>query len=102
MPSFQDIPDLGWEPSVLAAKSKAIKRNASIGLAVGIVGLFFFGIILGLYAVYSARDALIDINVYGVATGYKWVARAAQIVGGLAVLYWIANIVVPLIRLIFW
>jgi uncharacterized protein HemY len=98
MPSFEDIPDLGWEPEVLLTKANGIKRNALIGLVVGFVGLFFFGIVLGAYAVYSARDALIDINVYGVARNYKWVARAAQLVGALAVIYWIASLVYGILR----
>jgi len=98
MPSFEEIPDLGWEPDVLAAKAKGIKRNALIGLAVGIVGLFFFGILLGAYAVYSGRDALIDINVYGVGRNYKWVARTAQFIGVLAIMYWIASLVFGVLR----
>jgi hypothetical protein len=98
MPSFEDIPDLGWEPEVLEKKAQGIKRNALIGLVVGVVGLVFFGILLGAYAVYSARDALVDINVYGVGRNYRWVARAAQVIGALAVIHWIANLVFGILR----
>ena len=85
MPSFQEIPDLGWEPEVLEAKAKAAKRNAIIGVVAALVGFVFFGIILGAYAIYSARDAITDINVYNVSTEYKWVARVAQVLGCLSI-----------------
>lgn len=102
MPSFEEITDLGWEPEVLEAKTKSIRREAAIGLAVGLAGLpfglffvllfglffvLFFGPIVGAYAIYSGRDALVDINVYGVGGEYKWVARAAQLLGGLSIIW---------------
>lgn len=100
MPSFEEIPDLGWEPEVLEAKTKSIKRDAIIGVIVGVVGLLFgilfgilFGVIIGAYAIYSGRDALVNINVYGVGREYKWVARAAQLLGGLSIIW-------PVVRLI--
>lgn len=93
MPTFKEIPDLNWEPEVLEKKVKAVRRNALIAIFVGIDGLFFFGILFGLYAIYAARDALIDSDVYGVGRGYRWVARAAQVVGGIGVVYWIATFV---------
>ena len=86
MPSYQEMPDLGWEPEVLEAKGKAVKRNALVGVAAGVASFFLFGIVLGAYAIYSARDALIDINVYNVGRNYKWVARAAQVLGGAAII----------------
>lgn len=98
MPSFEEMPDLGWEPEILEEKAKAIKRNALVGLAVGILGLFCFGIILGAYAVYSARDALIDIDVYGVGRNYKWVARVAQVIGAVGVIYWIVSLILSITR----
>lgn len=98
MPSFEEMPELGWEPEVLEAKAKAIKRNALVGLGTGILGLFCFGIILGAYAVHSARDALIDIDVYGVGRNYKWVARAAQVIGAIGVIYWIVSLILGIAR----
>jgi MFS superfamily sulfate permease-like transporter len=98
MPSFEEIPDLGWEPEVLQTKERVIKRDALIGLVVGLIGLMFFGILLGAYAVYSGRDALTNINVYGVGRNYRWVAHAAQIIGVLAMLYWIVSLIVGILR----
>ena len=79
------MPDLGWEPEVLEVKAKAAKRNAIIGVVAALVGFVFFGIILGAYAIYSARDAITDMNVYNVSTEYKWVARMAQVLGCLSI-----------------
>ena len=108
MPSFEEIVDLGWEPEVLEAKTKSIRRDAAVGLTVGLaalpLGLFFvllfglffvlfFGIIAGAYAIYSGRDALVDINVYGIGREYKWVARAAQLLGGLSMILPVALII---------
>jgi uncharacterized membrane protein len=102
MPSFEEIIDLGWEPEVLEAKNNSIKRDATIGVAVGagglilgsffilLFGLFFgvfFGLIVGAYAIYSGRDALVNINVYGVGRAYKGIARAAQLLGGLSIIW---------------
>jgi len=108
MPSFEEITDLGWEPEVLEAKTGSIRRDATIGLIVGLAGVpfglffiilfglffaVFFGLIAGAYAIYSGRDALVDINVYGVGREYKWVARAAQLLGGLSIILPLALII---------
>jgi hypothetical protein len=98
VPSYQEMPDLGWEPEVLEAKAKAIKRDAFLGLAASLVGLFFFGILLGAYAIYAARDALTNINVYNVNRNYRWVARIAQILGLLDIIFAIIGIILRLSR----
>ena len=113
MPSFEEITDLGWEPEVLEAKTKSIRRDTAIALTVGLAaypfGLFFlllfgllfyifFGAIVGAYAIYSARDALTNINVYGVGREYKLVARAAQLLGGLSVIWPVALVILFFVR----
>lgn len=102
MPSFEEIADLCWEPEVLETKTKSIKRDATMGVAVGAAGLLigsffillfglffgvFFGLIVGSYAIYSGRDALVNINVYGAGREYKEIARAAQLLGGLSIIW---------------
>ncbi|HEX7317679.1 MAG TPA: hypothetical protein VF297_27500 [Pyrinomonadaceae bacterium] len=102
MPSFDKTIDLDWEPAVLEAKTRSIRRDAAISLVVGLAGvpfglfflflfglffIIFFGAIVGAYAISKARDALVDINVYGVGREYKWVARAAQLLGGFSILW---------------
>lgn len=102
MATFEDIADLGWEPEVLGAKTRSVRRDAATGLIVGLAalpfGLFFlflfgiffvifFGAIVGAYAISRGRDALVDINVYGVGREYKWVARAAQLLGGFSIIW---------------
>jgi hypothetical protein len=98
MPSYQEMPDLGWEPEVLETKAKAIRRNAFLALGASLVGLIFFGILLGAYAIYAARDALTDINVYNVNRDYRWVARIAQVLGCLDIIFSILNIILRLTR----
>jgi hypothetical protein len=105
MPSFEVTTDSGWEAEVLEAKAKSIKRDAIVSLIVGIAalpfslfflflfGLFFvlfFGPIVGAYAISRARDALVNINVYGVGREYKWVTRAAQLLGGFSIIWPVA------------
>jgi hypothetical protein len=102
MPSAETSIDLDWEPAVLAAKTKSIKRDAATSLVVGLAavpfglfflflfGLFFvifFGAIVGAYAISKAKDALVDINVYGVGREYKWAARAAQLLGIFSIIW---------------
>ena len=102
MPSVENSIDLDWEPTVLEAKTKSIRRDATTSLVVGLAavpfGLFFlflfgllfiifFGGITGAYAISKARDALVNINVYGVGREYKWVARAAQLLGGFSIIW---------------
>ena len=98
MPSFEEIPDLGWEPEVLEAKTKSIRKDAVVGVIVGVVGLILgilfgvlFGVLFGAYAIYSGSDALVTVNVYGVGRDYKVVARVAQLLGALSILLPVAN-----------
>ncbi|MET0648202.1 MAG: hypothetical protein ABW208_16440 [Pyrinomonadaceae bacterium] len=102
MSSSEKISDLDWEPAVLEAKTKSIRRDATISIVVGLAGvpfglfflllfglffIIFFGGIIGAYAISKARDALVDINVYGVGREYKWVARAAQLLGCFSIIW---------------
>jgi hypothetical protein len=98
LPSFEEIGDLGWEPEVLEAKAKSIKRDAIMGIVAGIIGFFIFGILLGAYAIYSGRDALLNIKVYGVGRTYKWVALTAQVLGVLAIILSIVGIIIRFSR----
>src|ERR1044072_1686000 len=102
MSSVEKSIDLDWEPAVLEAKTRSIKNDATISLVVGLAaipcglfflflfGLFFtifFGAIIGAYAISKARDGLVNINVYGVGREYKWVARAAQLLGVFSIIW---------------
>jgi hypothetical protein len=98
LPSFEEIGDLGWEPAVLEAKAKSIKRDAIVGAVAGLIGFFIFGILLGAYAIYSGRDALLNIKVYGVGRTYKWVALTAQVLGVLAIILSVVGIVIRFSR----
>jgi hypothetical protein len=97
LPSPTDVPEMDWEPEVLEAEAKTVRRDAVVGIAVGVGAILlfnlFFGPIFSLvlafffggYAIQSGRDALTGINVYGVEKKYRGVAYASQVLGVVAI-----------------
>lgn len=82
-----------YSQEVLAAKTVSARSDAKTALILGIVGLFCFGFIFGIFAYRRANEALETISIYDVAPEKRGLATAAKILGIIDIIFWTLGLV---------
>ena len=88
MPDLELVDErLTFQPQPLGGARDAAAFGLFFLFLFGLFFVLFFGAIVGAYAISRGRDALVNINVYGVGLEYKWVVRAAQLLGAFSIIW---------------
>jgi hypothetical protein len=82
-----------YPPHVLESKAKEAKSDAKNALILSIVGLFCFGIILGIIAFSKASSAIETIDIYEVAKDSRSMAVGAKVLAIFDIVGWLIAIV---------
>jgi uncharacterized membrane protein YqhA len=77
-----------YPPDVLEAKAKEASDGARQALIFAIIGVFCFGLILGVLAFRKANSVIKIMDQYGVAQDKRGIAMGAKILGLVDVVLW--------------
>ena len=83
-----------YPPDVLEAKAKEAAEGAKSALIFAIIGVFCFGLILGILAFRRANHALKIMDQYGVAQDKRGIAMGAKILGLVDFILWALGVIV--------
>lgn len=82
-----------YPPDVLEAKAKEAADGARQALIFAIIGVFCFGLILGILAFRKANHVIGIIDQYGVAQDKRGIAMGAKILGLVDFVLWALGLV---------
>ncbi|HEX7294238.1 MAG TPA: hypothetical protein VF251_00715 [Pyrinomonadaceae bacterium] len=82
-----------YSPEVLAQKTAYVASEAKTALILSIVGLFCFGLIVGIIAYRKANDVLETIAIYDVGHDKKSIATTAKVLGIIDIVTWAIGLV---------
>ena len=82
-----------YSPEVLAQKAAYVASEAKTALILSIVGLFCFGLIVGIIAYRKANDVLETIAIYDVGHEKKSIATTAKVLSIIDIVAWAIGLV---------